>query len=355
MFMVQGHALDVLLAPNYRAGAIYNFWLFLRGITAPMFLTLSGFAFAIVTTRRWDSYLHNSPEMRRRIIRFCTLIFLGYWMHMPVRSPLSIPLMDADAWQRWLQVDVLQCIGFTMLVLQLLVLAARTPRRFAAFAGGLACFVVICAHFTWSAQWGSHLPAFFAAYCNGLSGSLFPLFPWAAYACTGVCLGVWYLQRPSDSSRRLLAIGGTLMILAGILLEKPTMEFCGTLYFWQTSPSLFILRVGCVCLLLSIVERLSTLPWVPHSLVQAVAQQSLLIYLVHLCILYGSVWNIGLRQWLGPTLDPWHTLLWIVLLIASMTLLAWSRSQIKPKAKIRTADKSTISKTRGRPNTNMSS
>ena len=274
MFMVQGHALDVLLAPNYRAGAIYNFWLFLRGITAPMFLTLSGFAFAIVTTRRWDSYLHNSPEMRRRIIRFCTLIFLGYWMHMPVRSPLSIPLMDADAWQRWLQVDVLQCIGFTMLVLQLLVLAARTPRRFAAFAGGLACFVVICAHFTWSAQWGSHLPAFFAAYCNGLSGSLFPLFPWAAYACTGVCLGVWYLQRLSDSSRRLLAIGGTLMIVAGILLEKPTMDFCGTLYFWQTSPSLFILRVGCVCLLLSIVERLSTLPCVPHSLVQAVAQQS---------------------------------------------------------------------------------
>ena len=126
--MVQGHALDVLLAPGYRVGAAYNFWLFLRGTTAPMFLTLSGFAFAIVTTSRWNSYLHNSPEMRRRVLRFCTLIFLGYWMHMPVRSPLSIPSMDAGAWQSWLQVDVLQCIGFTLLVLQFLILAARTPQ-----------------------------------------------------------------------------------------------------------------------------------------------------------------------------------------------------------------------------------
>ena len=81
------------------------------------------------------------------------------------------------------------------------------------------------------------------------------------------------LQRPSDSASRLLAIGGTLMILAGILLEKPTINFCGALYFWQTSPSLFILRVGCVCFLLSIVERLSRLSWIPRTLVQSVAQR----------------------------------------------------------------------------------
>lgn len=330
MFMVQGHTLDVLLSPDYRVGAGFNFWLFLRGITAPMFLTLSGFSFAIVTTRRWEPYPHDSPETRRRIIRFCTLIFLGYLMHMPVPSPLSIPAMDASAWHTWFQVDVLQCIGFTLLVLQLLMMATRAPQRFAALAAGLGCFIVICARFTWSTQWGSHVPAFIAAYCNGLGGSLFPLFPWSAYVCAGAWLGVWYLQRPSESASRLLAFSGTLMILAGISLQKPMMELCGN-SFWKTSPSLFILRVGCVSLLLSIVERMSRLSWIPRKLPQAVAQQSLFIYLVHLCILYGSAWNTGLRRWLGPTLDPLHTFLWIVLLLGFVTALAWGISQIKSK------------------------
>lgn len=326
--MVQGHALDVLLAPAYRLGAAFNFWLFLRGITAPMFLTLAGFAFAIVTTRRWDSYLHNSPEMRRRITRFCTLIFLGYMMHMPVASPFDIPSLDAVAWQQWFQVDVLQCIGFTLLVMQLSILVVRTPRRLATVAGCIAALMVICAKFTWSNWWGDHLPGFFAAYFNGIGGSLFPLFPWAAYVCTGVWLGVWFLQRPANVAARLLAVGGALLIIAGIFLQKPAMEFCGNSYFWRTSPHLFVVRIGCVSVLLAVIELLSRISWIPRGLTQSLAQQSLFIYIVHICILYGSVWNLGLRQLLGPTLNPWHTLLWVGLLLASMTLLAWARTQI---------------------------
>jgi uncharacterized membrane protein len=329
--MIQGHALDVLLAPSYRVGAVFNIWLFLRGITAPMFLTLAGFAFAIVTTRRWDAYLHNTPEMRRRIFRFCSLIFLGYLMHMPVRSPLDIPSMDASAWQSWLQVDALQCIGLTLLVLQLSILITRTPQRFAALAGGLAVLILGSAHFVWNSPWVGRLPAFFAAYCNGRSGSLFPLFPWSAYVCTGVWLGVWYLRRPAEAASRLLTVGGTLIIAAGVFLEKPVMAFCGDAYFWKTSPHLFILRIGIVSVLLSIVERLSRLAWVPRSLTQALAQQSLFLYLVHLSILYGSAWNTGLRQWYGATLDPLHTFLWIGVLLVLMMLLAWGTSQIKWK------------------------
>ncbi len=37
-----------------------------------------------------------------------------------------------------------------------------------------------------------------------------------------------------------------------------------------------------------------------HSL----AQESLIIYFVHICILYGSTWNPGIRRWIGPTLAP---------------------------------------------------
>jgi peptidoglycan/LPS O-acetylase OafA/YrhL len=79
---------------------------------------------------------------------------------------------------------------------------------------------------------------------------------------------------------------------------------------------------------------LAAISWIPRGIAQAVARQSLGIYLVHLCILYGSVWNTGLRQWLGPTLDPLHTLLWIGAMLAAMTLLAWGGHRIKSKAKV---------------------
>ena len=61
----------------------------------------------------------------------------------------------------------------------------------------------------------------------------------------------------------------------------------------------------------------------------AVAQESLLIYFVHLCIVYGSVWNRGLTQTYGPTLTPVQTLAAVLVVIASMVGLAWYWNRLK--------------------------
>jgi hypothetical protein len=121
------------------------------------------------------------------------------------------------------------------------------------------------------------------------------------------------------------------------------MAYCGSQYFWKTSPSLFILRIGCVTVLLSIVEWFSQMTWIPAMPAQALSRHSLLVYISHLCILYGSAWNIGLRQWLGPTQDPLHTLLWICALLGGVTALAWSRHRSKPGRTIAMAPASEMS------------
>jgi hypothetical protein len=54
----------------------------------------------------------------------------------------------------------------------------------------------------------------------------------------------------------------------------------------------------------------------------AVAQETLLIYFVHLCIVYGSIWNRGLAQIYGPTLTPASTAFTVLLILASMVALA---------------------------------
>ena len=59
----------------------------------------------------------------------------------------------------------------------------------------------------------------------------------------------------------------------------------------------------------------------PHA-VGAVAQESLIVYFWHLCIVYGSPWNPGLRHFVPP-LSPLQTVPVALAVIVVMVTLAW--------------------------------
>ena len=80
MAMVLGHALDALLAPAARLLPEVKFYWALRGITAPLFLLVSGWAVVAA--------LDNRPEAARatygrRVRRALLLLLLGYLLHWP--------------------------------------------------------------------------------------------------------------------------------------------------------------------------------------------------------------------------------------------------------------------------------
>src|SRR5262249_921676 len=106
LFMVQGHALDVLLAPGHRQGPVYASWLFLRGLTAPMFFVLSGISFTLSSLKYWTEYARGSSRLLRRLRRFTFFVLLGYVMHFPVKSFSDFQYLNSAGWQGWLQVDV---------------------------------------------------------------------------------------------------------------------------------------------------------------------------------------------------------------------------------------------------------
>jgi uncharacterized membrane protein len=147
LLMVQGHTIDVLLSSALREGHLHDLWLYCRGLTAPTFMFLSGFSFAIASLKRWDSYLIPSPALRKRVTRFLFLIALGYAMHLPVRSVHDFGHVDQGAWHAWLQIDVLQCIGVALLILQTLVFIARDQKRFAIVAACLSALIVLATPF----------------------------------------------------------------------------------------------------------------------------------------------------------------------------------------------------------------
>src|SRR4051812_22296045 len=130
VFMVYGHSVDALLAQQYRAGTWFEIWQFQRGLTSCLFLMLSGFAFSIATARRWPSHVKFSPALVKRTRRFGLFVLLGYALHFPVARFADLSTATDDRWRSFLAVDVLQLIGATFLIVQLLVLITRTRRAF---------------------------------------------------------------------------------------------------------------------------------------------------------------------------------------------------------------------------------
>jgi hypothetical protein len=263
VFMLYGHTGTALLAPAYQAGWWFDAWQFQRGLTSSLFLLLGGFAFSIATSRHWASHVHLSGALARRLRRFGLFILLGYALHFPVTSVFDLPGVTEARWRSFVLVDVLQLVGLALAVTQLLVLLSQRRHVFTIVCAALAGAIVVATPYVWSTDWTGTFPVAAAAYLSFGSG------PGAIVP-----------------SQVLVRVGTCLLLLAGIA---------------------------------HVSRRMTSLPHV----FGAVAQESLLIYFVHLCIVYGSVWNPGLVRLHGASLGPAATLFWVVAVIASMAALAW--------------------------------
>jgi uncharacterized membrane protein len=332
LFMLYGHVVDALLAPRYRVGVWFDVWTFQRGLTSSLFLLLSGFAFSIATVRHWGNHLRISRPVLVRARRFSGFVLLGYALHFPVLKLAELRTVADDRWRSFLAIDVLQLIGATFLCIQVLVLVTRTRRRLTLTALVLAVAMVLVTPTLWLAQWPHQLPLWLSNYVEPGNGSQFPLFPWSAYILLGIALGQLYARwgaanLPAFANGVLLG-GGAVMIGCGLLLRPLASGLFGG-GPWTFIPPEISVRIGSCLIILGVIAHGSRfIDTLPHVF-GAVAQETLLIYFVHLCIVYGSIWSPGLFQLYGTTLAPLQVLAIVVALVAAMTALAWQWNWLK--------------------------
>jgi len=320
VLMVAGHTSSALLSKSYQSGRWFEVWTFQRGLTSALFLLLAGFAFSIATTRHWTTHLALSPPVLKRAQRFAMFVVLGYALHLPTRPIWKLADVTEPQWRALLGVDVLQLIGTTLLLVQALVLICRSRRVFTVVSFAVAIAMVAASPFMWRTDWTRVMPLPLAAFLSPGTGSLFPLFPWTAYVLIGAATGQVYARWGAANMGKfarwgMLLPGAALLVLGSTLLTDV--------------PSDVALRTGSCFLVMGAIalisQRISQLPHV----FGAVAQESLVIYFVHLCIVYGSVWNPGLFQVFGERLSPPATLGFVVAVVIPMVALAWYWNRLK--------------------------
>jgi uncharacterized membrane protein YsdA (DUF1294 family) len=179
-----------------------------------------------------------------------------------------------------------------------------------------------------------YFPQPIAGYFYDGTGSLFPLFPWAGYVVLGGVLGSYLARNPMVFKTNKFSFNLALFGFALIFVSEISVFITGKYfnYYYITSsytPDTIVFRVGFVLVLNSIVSYISQkIESIPRIII-LVGRNTLLIYVVHLMILYGSAWNPGLVLLFGASLKVSETIFFAVLMITLMTFMVVLLSKFK--------------------------
>jgi uncharacterized membrane protein len=334
--MVQGHTVDALLAPQYRMEEypIYFIWNFMRGLTAPIFMFSAGTVFTYLFKLVNEPFINN-PRVKKGFYRFLLLVMIGYLLRYPTFTIFDFSDVTQDRLDIFFAVDVLQLIGFGILFLLISAFISEKLKLGDTLVfSTIAVFFLLSTPFVSKIDWIEFLPQPFAGYFYTGTGSLFPLFPWAGYVILGGVLGSYLAKNPlvfkTNQFSFNLALFGAALIFVSEFSVLITGKYFG--YYYETTsytPDTIVFRIGCVLLLNSLVsyisQRIESIP----KIIILIGRNTLLIYVVHLMILFGSAWNPGLSMLFGGSLGVFTTIAFALIMITLMTLMVYLLSKFK--------------------------
>jgi uncharacterized membrane protein len=337
--MVQGHTIDALLTDNFRNpdNVIYATWHFMRGLTAPIFMFTAGIVFTYLFRLVQKPFKEN-PRVKKGIKRGLLLIFLGYLIRYPTWTVFDFSRVSDYSMGIFLAVDVLQLIGFGLLaLLTLLYLSEKFSRNDHITLSAAALIIFMVSPEFFKIDWNSFLPQAIAGYFYTGTGSLFPFFPWAGYVIAGGILGSYLAKHPtvfksSKFSLTLLMIG-FILIFVSMAVNYLTALNGNEVAVNSATTSLIIYRIGFVLVLNSIVSYISLKVNSIPKLIILIGRNTLMIYIVHLLIVYGSAWNPGLYGWIGKTFNGVQAIISAVVIFGLMILMVLLFDKFKIKNK----------------------
>lgn len=305
LMMLQGHFIDGLLDPVFRnpENIAYSTWLYFRGITAPVFFTVSGFIFTYLLIRVPEKGLTN-PRIKKGIRRGLQLILIGYLLRLNLFGLLSGKLYDS-----FYLVDVLHCIGMSILIIVGIytLTASRKKWMFPSLLVAITLFLFLLEPIY--KQWSfNFLPTAIANYFTKTNGSIFTIIPWIGYTTVGASLSILF-NRFKDF-KQLYPTAIAIALLSGLSLIFFSSDLFVILYE-NTGYSLFklielnnylFIRLGDVLVVFAIFMLLRRI--MNNKTILKIGASTLSIYVIHFVILYGSLTGLGLYGFFNHQLSP---------------------------------------------------
>ncbi|RKR13240.1 uncharacterized protein DUF1624 [Maribacter vaceletii] len=305
LMMLQGHFIDGLLDPIFRdnSNVFYSIWKYFRGITAPVFFTVSGFIFTFLLIKSPIQGFKN-PRVKKGIIRGLQLIGFGYLLRINL-----LGLLHGEIYEAFYLVDVLHCIGLSLLgILGAYLLTSKQKKYvFPSILGAIGGILFILEPIYANASF-SFLPQFIANYFAKDSGSVFTIIPWFGYTALGGLISVLFNRYKEKQSFYPIAISGSFL-LGMVLIFFSSNVFMGISNV--TGISLFksiyynnylFIRFGDVLVAFALFMTARNL--LSNKTLITLGQSTLSIYIIHFIILYGSFTGLGLYRFFSHSISP---------------------------------------------------
>lgn len=324
LLMLEGHFVDNALMDVYRDtnNDIYNAWLFVRGFTSPIFLTITGivFTYLLIGNNHLEYFKNN--RIKKGYKRVVELLFWGY-------------VVQVYAFH------VLQCIGIGILSILILYGIYKAVKIiplwvYFFFAGTIifSSYIVIS---SWPKEyyWPESAPIFIQNMFHG-KYSIFPILPRMGYTMYGAMIGVilyTYKSKVKEWSFILsvFLIGVFLYFFLKDILLILDGIFAHPIYHLYKVDWLYEC-LGMVLIILSILITLEKfIGEIKPNLFLKIGQNTLTIYILHMVLLYGSITGFGINRVIHKNLTPWQILPATICFILFFVILIYYLDEIKLK------------------------
>jgi uncharacterized membrane protein len=335
ILMIEPHVFNTFLFPELKQTGWFGVVTFINGLIAPAFLFVSGFVFEISSGSKLDDMRKFKLPFWKKLWRIISIILIGYALHLPYKS-LSKIINKAtpDQLQQFYAVDVLQSIGVGLLVLFALRLIIRSDKIYHFVLIVLTIVVTTISPVFWKTEFTNYLHPVFANYFNRLNGSLFPVFPWLNFILVGAIFAKYFLDAASNGKEekfiKAITFTGIIMLFSGHMFYSGL--FPDSLTSILPNPVFFVERLGYVLVFVTLCWFFNNWRNVTKSFVLDASRESLLIYWLHLVIIYSVIWkNNSLASLIGSTLNVWESIGVTLVLMMLMVLVArlWSWTKMK--------------------------
>lgn len=331
LMMLQGHFVTTALDPVYKDAAhpAYYIYSHIRGITAPLFFTITGVVFVYLLAADRTKPLAEATRVKKGLKRALLLFCWAYALQLNFRVFRKHFGTWSEEWEilsgdyqynviSWLLdkngeiiygFHVLHCIGFGILLLILVFLIARKiPRISLAWIYGIAGTLVYLIHpfILYSTPEGHYFPEHAPEFIQNMfigKHSTFPFIPFTAFVLYGGMIGALVASKKKAILEWrypvILTLSGIILIFMNFSARSNIdglLQDAGWIHgpFFEKASQVYG-RLGEVFLILALLILIEKSGKLREHWFLKTGRNTFPIFVVHAILLYGSTLGLSLK------------------------------------------------------------